>query len=170
MRIFLLQLVLFVGVLVMQLGVVSALPAPWHAMLVPVVLAPWWVRSRWYAFERIGWWPLLMGITADVMSPYPFGTMTVAYLALAWTVRLVCIRLIPRLSFGSYAVVATLGLSAFAFIWVMMNAVRAAEPFGTSFVAFGIRSLPIVGVSLAGSLAVFAVSQRFGVFDHVRRA
>lgn len=170
MRGFILQLILFVGVLVVQLGVVSALPAPWHAFLVPVVLAPWWVRSRWYAFERIGWWPLLIGITSDVVSPYPFGTMTVAYLALAWTVRLVCIQLIPRLSFASYALVASLGLTAFAMVWVSMNAVRSQEAFGVSFVAFGIRSLPIVALSLAGSLLVFGISQRFGVFDHVRRA
>lgn len=170
MQLFFFQFVLFLGILVLQFGVFSALPAPWHSMLVPVVLAPWWIRSRWYAFEHIGWWPLLVGISADVLSPYAFGTMTVAYLALAWTVRLLCIRLIPRMSLGSYAVVVSLGLTAFAVLWVFMNTVRSADPWRTAIAAFGTHMVPMVGYSLVGSLIVFALLQRFGAFDHVRRA
>lgn len=170
MQVLLLHLTLFGVLLVLQFGVTSALPTPWHTVLVPVILAPWWVRSRWYAFEHIGWWPLVVGITADVMSPYPFGTMTVAYLALAWTVRLFCIRLIPRLSIGSYALVVTVGMCAFAFVWVCMNTARAAQPWQEALLAFGTRAIPMVGYTLIGSLIVFAVSQRFGAFDHVRRA
>lgn len=170
MRIFLFQLALFLAVLVLQFGVVSALPAPWHAMLIPVVLAPLWLRMRWYAFERIGWWPVLMGIAADVMSPYPFGTMTVAYLALAWIIRLLCIRLIPRLSFVSYTLVVSLGLLSFGLIWIVMNAARSVDGFVPMLLSFGARSIPILLTSLAGSLVVFGLSHQLGLFDHARRA